>query len=165
MVPDFFQLFVAHRFASFRDPHDLDEVVGSDGRPGLAPEDVVEAGEGAAFVVQAIVIEERVADPPAGETIDDEVELVLGRRLGGRAVPGEDPVVEAMDRIDERHFEFQARRLLYPDRFAKSSHDRGLVLVNGKEERAPLQGGEKEEEADDREHRALHETDEAGGEM
>ena len=74
-------------------------------RAGFAAQDVVEARERAAFVVQAVEIEERVADPPARETIDDQVELVLGGALRRRAVPGEDAVVEAMDVVDEGQLE------------------------------------------------------------
>ncbi len=70
-----------------------------------------------------------------------------------------------MHDVDEGNLELQPRRLLDPDGLAEAGHDRGFVLVNGEEERAPFQCGEEDDDADDGQHRALHEPDEAGGKM
>ena len=161
----FLEFWIVQRRAALRQPNDLDQVVRRHRGARLAPEDVVEARERAALVVQAVKIEERVADFPAREAIDDQVKLVLGRAFRRRAVPGEDAVVEAMHRVDERHLELQAGRFFDADRFAETRHDRGFVLMHDEEERAPFQRGQEEDEPDDGEHGILHEADEAGGKV
>ncbi len=85
--------------------------------------------------------------------------------LGRRPVPGEDAVVETMDGIDNGKLELQPGRLLDPDGLAEASHDRGFVLMDGEEKRAPFQRREQKDEPDNGEHGPLHETNEAGGKM
>ena len=64
-----------------------------------------------------------------------------------------------MDGIDEWHLEFQSRCFFHADRFAEARHDRGLVLVDDEEQRAPFQAGQNENESDDREDGILRETE------
>jgi hypothetical protein len=70
-----------------------------------------------------------------------------------------------MNGIDHRDFEFQAGSFVHADRFSKTGDDRGLVLMDGEKKRAPFECGEEKDETDNREHWALDEIDEAGGEM
>ena len=84
------QLLVAHRFPSFGYANDFDQVMCGDCRAGFAAENIVEARERATLVIEPIVVQHRIADPPPGETIDDDIEFVFGWTFDGRPVPGED---------------------------------------------------------------------------
>src|SRR5206468_6260396 len=50
---------------------------------------------------------ERIYNPPAGEEVDRDVELVLGWHIGRIAVPLENTLVDQVDVLDEGHLEFQ----------------------------------------------------------
>ena len=75
-----------------------------DGCARFAAENIVETRERAALVIEPVVIEEWIADAPTRETIDDDVEFVLGRTFGRRTVPGEDAFVETLHLVDDRQF-------------------------------------------------------------
>jgi hypothetical protein len=74
---------------------------------GLAAEDVVESRLGAALVAQAEVILQWIGDAPAGKQIDRDLELVLGRPVRRAAVPLQDPLLDRVDLLDERHLELR----------------------------------------------------------
>src|SRR4029077_1826285 len=73
------QLLVSHRFAPFGNADDLYKIVRGDSGSRFASENVIQARQGTAFVVEPIIVQERIADTPSGKTIDDNVELVFGR--------------------------------------------------------------------------------------
>jgi ribosomal protein L35 len=86
---------------------DLDQLVLGDRIAGLAAQDVVEARLGTAFVAQSQEILQWIGNPPAGEEIDRDVELVLGRHVRGTAVPLEHPFVDRIDLLDKGHLDLQ----------------------------------------------------------
>ncbi len=125
-----------------------------DGRPGLAVEDVVEAGLGAAFVAQPLEEEQRIDDPPPGVGVDIEESFVFGRHLVGRAVPLEEPFVEEIGFLQERDLDFEARG---HDRVAHRSAELGnddlFGLVDDveratRDENQNQEGDEDDEEGD-----------------
>ncbi len=113
---------------------------------GFGAEDVVEAGLGAAFVAELLVEFEGVADAPAAEGVDDDVDFVFGGHAGGGAVPLEDAFFEAVDALDEGGFEVEAG---LDDGVAHGLAELGdddlLALGDGEE------GGVEDEEGEDRE--------------
>src|SRR3984893_3020919 len=50
---------------------------------------------------------ERIYNPPAGEEVDRDVELVLGWHIGRIAVPLENSLVDQVDVLDEGHLDLQ----------------------------------------------------------
>ena len=106
---------------------------------GFAAENVVEARKSAPLVIEPIVVQHRIADPPPGETIDDDVELVFGWTFDGRAVPGEDAFVEPLQLIDDRQLHLQTRRGDRANDFAETRDDHRLVLRYDKEQRSPFE--------------------------
>ena len=92
---------VAKRHAILGGADDLDQLMLGDGISGLAPQDVVQAGLSTAFIAQSQEVLEGLGDPPAGEEIDRDVELVLGRHVRRVAVPLENPLVDRIDVLDE----------------------------------------------------------------
>ena len=102
-----------------------------DGVAGLAAENVVQPGLGAALVVQPQEILQRVGDPPASIHIDRDVKLVLGRHVRRTAVPFENPLVDRVDLLDERQLELQTGgRDRLTDRLAELGDDRLLDLAH-----------------------------------
>src|SRR5205085_7794228 len=106
----FLQFLIAHRFSPFGYANDFDQIVRGDGGARLAAEDIVQARERAPFVIEPIVVEHRIADSPPGETIDDDVELILGWTFDGWPVPGEDAFVEPLQLVNQRQLHLQPGR-------------------------------------------------------
>ena len=106
-VPAFFQLLIAQRFSSFGYPDNFYQIVRSDSGSRFAAQNIIQARECAALVIQSVVVEERIADPPPSKTIDNDVELVFGRAFGRWPIPGEDTLIESVHFIDDRYFNFQ----------------------------------------------------------
>src|SRR5258706_6081461 len=50
---------------------------------------------------------ERIGNPPAGEEVDRDVELVLGWHIGRIAVPFENSLVDQVDVLDEGYLDLQ----------------------------------------------------------
>src|SRR5690349_21574540 len=92
---------VAQRYAILGGADDLDQLMFGDGVAGPAAEDIVEAGLSATLVVQPQKVLQRIDDAPAGEKVDRDVELVLGRHVGRIAIPLENPLVDQVDVLDE----------------------------------------------------------------
>ena len=98
---------------------------------GLAAQDIVEAGLSTAFVVQPQEVLERIHNPPAGEQVDRDVELVLGWHIGRTAVPFENALVDEVDVLDEGHLDFQTGgRHRIADRPAELGDDRLLDFAH-----------------------------------
>jgi len=66
---------------------------------GLAAQDVVQAGLSAAFIAQTEKVLEGIRDPPAGEEVDRDVELVRGRHVRWVAIPLENALVDRIDAV------------------------------------------------------------------
>src|SRR5260221_5949738 len=103
------QTFIVLRLAALVRAHDLDQLVLGDRVANLAPENVLEPRLSAAFIAQADEELQRVLDAPAAKRIDVDVGLVLRRDADRRAVPFEETLVEAVDRLNERLLEVQPR--------------------------------------------------------
>src|ERR1700730_11740088 len=94
---------VAQRHAVLGGADDLDQLVLGDGVTGLAAQNIVQAGLSTALIVQPQKVLERIYNPPAGEEVDRDVELVLGRHIGRIAVPLENSLVDKVNVLDEGH--------------------------------------------------------------
>jgi hypothetical protein len=57
--------------------------------------------------VQAQKVLERICNPPAGEEVDRDVELVLGWHIGRIAVPLQNSLVDKVDILDEGDLDLQ----------------------------------------------------------
>ena len=105
------------------------------GIAGLATENVVKAGLRTALIAQPQKILQRVGYPPAGEEVDRDVELVLGRHIRRAAVPFEHPFIDRVDVLDERHLHLESScRHRVADRLTELSDDHLLHFahdVNG----------------------------------
>ncbi|KAG0505430.1 MAG: hypothetical protein Udaeo_12360 [Candidatus Udaeobacter sp.] len=145
-----FQLFVAHRLSPLSYANDFDQIMCGHGAARFAAEDVVETRKSTPLVIQPIVVKHWVTDSPPGETIDDNVELVLGRAFGRRPVPGDYALVEPLHLIDERQLHLQPRGGDCANDFAEPRDDHRLVLVHHEEQRSPFQCGQNEKNAQDR---------------
>ena len=88
---------------------DLNQVVAGHHVPRLAADDIVDPRERTPLVPQALEVDERIDDPPAGEGLDHHIQLVAGGHLRGIAVPGENPFVEPVGRLHERDLEVEPR--------------------------------------------------------
>src|SRR5882757_7818304 len=98
---------------------------------GLAAENVVQAGLGTAFIVQAQEGLEGIDNPPAREQVDRDVKLVLGWHIGRIAVPLKNPLVEQVDVLNEGNLELQAgARHGITDRFAELRDNRLLDFAH-----------------------------------
>src|SRR5712671_7491143 len=122
------QLLVAHRFPPFGYANDFDQIMCGDCSAGFAAENVVEARERAPLVIEPIVVQHRIADPPPGETIDDNVELIFGWTFDGWPVPGEDAFVEPLQLIDDWQLHLQAGRGDGTNDLAETRNDHRFVL-------------------------------------
>src|SRR5436309_6534059 len=125
----FFQFLVTLRFSPFGNADNFYKIVRGDSGPRFAPQNVIQSRQGTALVVEPIVVEEWVADTPPGETIDNNVELVFGRALGGWAVPGEDTFVESVHLIDDRQLNLQSRVCDRANDFTKTRDDHSFILM------------------------------------
>src|SRR3974377_1355502 len=102
-----------------------------DGVTGLAPENIVQPGLSTAFIVQPQKILERIYNPPAGEEVDRDIELVLGRHIGRTAVPLENSLVDQVDVLDEGHLDLQTGgRHGSADRLAELGNNRLLDFAH-----------------------------------
>src|SRR5438034_6118763 len=129
----FLQLLVPQRLSPFRYPNDFHKIMRGDGGAGLAAEDVIEARKRAALVIEPIVVEEWVADPPPGEAIDNDVELILGRAFSRWPVPGQDAFIEAVHLVDHRQLDLQSWARDGANDFAKTRDDDVFVLMNNEQ--------------------------------
>src|SRR5882757_1000222 len=150
-----FQLFVAHRFPPLGYANDFDQIMCGDCSAGFAAENIVEARESAPLVIEPIVVQHRIADPPPGKTIDDDIELVFGWTFDWRPVPGEDAFVEPLQLIDDRQFHLQPGRGDSANDLAETRDDHGFILVNDKQQRCPFKRSQNEKNPEDRHHPAL----------
>ena len=122
---------IAQRHAVLGGADDLDQLMLGDGVAGFAAENVVEARLGTALVAQPQKVLQGIGDPPAGEEVDRDVELVLGRHVGRIAVPFENPLVDRIDLLDERDLELEAGRgHRRADRLAELGDDHLLDLAH-----------------------------------
>src|SRR5256885_13222401 len=78
-----------------------------DGVTGLTAQNIVEARLSTAFIVQPQKILERIYNPPAGEEVDRDVKLVLGRHVGRVSIPLENPFVHQVDVLDKGYLELE----------------------------------------------------------
>src|SRR5436190_3055422 len=115
---------------------------------GFAAENIVEARERAPLVIEPIVVQHRIADPPPGKTIDDDIELVFGWTFDGRPVPGEDAFVEPLQLIDDRQLHLQPGRGDCANDYAEPYNDLGFILVNCKKQRTPFKHIENQDTPD-----------------
>ena len=99
---------IGNGFTIFERADEFDELVFGDGVAGFAAKDIGDSGLGAAFIAEADEILFGVGDLPAGESIDIDVELILGGHIGGRAIPFEDAFFDAIDFLDEGDFPVEA---------------------------------------------------------
>ena len=127
----------------------------SDSGPRFAAENIIQARECAALVIEPIVVEERIADPPPSETIDNDVELVFGRAFGRRAVPGEDALIESVHFIDDRQLDLQSGVGDRANDFAETRDDHSFILMDNEQQRSPLECGQNEKNSQDRHQPAL----------
>ena len=74
---------------------------------GFAIEDVVEPGLGPLFASQALEVQERIGDPPAGVGVDMDEPLVPGRHFVRVAIPFQEALVEVVGLPDEGDLEVQ----------------------------------------------------------
>jgi hypothetical protein len=155
----FLQLCVAQRFSPFGNADDLYKIVRGDGGSRFAPQNVIQARQRTAFVVEPIVIEERIADPPSSETIDNNVELVFGRAFSRRSVPGEDTLVKTVHFIDHGEFDLQSRACDRANDFAKTRDDHSFVLMDNEKQCSPFERGQNEKNPQDRHQSALQKAD------
>ena len=151
----FLQLLVAQRFSRFGHPNNLHEIVRCHGSPRFAAQNVIQARERAALVVESIVVKEWIADTPPGETIDNDIELVFGGTFGGRPVPGENALVEALHFVDHRQFYLQSGSRNGANDFAETRDNDRFVLMDHEEQRSPFERGQDEKNAQDRHQPAL----------
>src|SRR5438876_160303 len=82
----------------------------------------------AAFVIEPIVVENRIADVPARKAIHDDVEFVLGGAFRRRSIPGQDALVEAVHFVDDRQLYLQSGRGDRANNFAETRNDNVLIL-------------------------------------
>ena len=113
---------------------------------------------GGAFVAELLHEHQRVHDLPAAKRVHDDVNLVLGGHLSGRAVPLQHLVGKAVHGLDERHFEVQAgfgHRLSHD--LLELGDDNLLAHVHGVtrgvEQNQPDDDGQDGENGGDRFHR------------
>src|SRR6202011_967678 len=66
-----------------------------------------QAGLSTAFIVQPQKVLERIHNPPAGEEVNGDVELVLGRHIGWIAVPLENSLLDQVDVLDEGYLDLE----------------------------------------------------------
>src|SRR4029453_2321002 len=92
---------IAQRHTILRGADDLDQLMLGDGISGLTAQNVIQAGLSTAFVVESQKVLERIYNPPAGEEVDRDVELVLGWHIGRITVPLENSLVDKVDVLDE----------------------------------------------------------------
>src|SRR5206468_9228395 len=121
----------------------------------FAAENIVEARERTPLVIEPIVVQHWIANPPPGKTIDDDIELVFGWTFDWRSVPGEDAFVEPLQLIDERHLHLQPRRRDCANDFAETRDDHGFILVNDKQQGSPFKRSHNETNPANRHHPAL----------
>src|SRR5215217_2651031 len=105
---------------------------------GFAAQDVIQARERTALVIESIVVQDWIADAPARETIHNNVEFVLGRAFGRRTVPGENAFIEALYLVDNRQLHLQSRRSDGANDFAETGDDYVFILLHHKEQRSPF---------------------------
>ncbi len=140
---------VAQRHAVLGGADDLDQLVLGDGVAGLAAEDVVQAGLGAAFVAQPQEVLQGIGDAPAREEVDRDVELVLGRHVRRTAVPLENALVDRIDLLDEGHLDLEAGGGHgIADRLAELGDDHLLDLAH-RVERACSDCGQQRDDSED----------------
>src|SRR6266498_2685525 len=151
------------RFPSFSDSHDLVEIISvtkgrkplhdednlykimrGDSGPRFASQNVIQTRERTALIVEPIIVEKWIADTPPGETIDNNVELVLGGTFGRRAVPGEDALVKTVHLIDHRQLDLQSGTCNRANDFTKTRDDHSFILVNNEQQRSPFKRGQDE---------------------
>ena len=117
------------------------------GCAGLAAQDVLESGLGAAFVPQAQEVLHGIGDAPAGKGIDLDVGLVLGGHFHHRAIPAHVPLVNAIDLLHERHLEVQpGLRDRIAHRTTELGQDGLLGLADRVESLTQEQHGEQRED-------------------
>src|SRR5439155_25718669 len=109
-------------------------------------------------VIEAIVIEKWIADAPPGKAIDNDMELVFGGTFGGRPVPGENALVEALHFVDYRELYLQSGRGNGANDFAEARDDDGFILMDHEEQCSPFQRGENEKDAQNRHQPALQKS-------
>jgi hypothetical protein len=107
--------------------------VRGDGGARLAAEDVVKARERTAFVIEPIVVQERIADMPPGKAIDNNVELVLGRAFRRRSVPRKDALIEPVHFIDDWQLDLQSGIGDGPNDFTEPCNDDVFVLIDNEQ--------------------------------
>ncbi len=138
-------MFIQHGLAIFRGTDGFDEVVAGDDVAGLTAEDVIQAGLGAAFVAQLLIEGEGVFNAPAAKGVHNDVNFVLGGHSGGRAIPLEDALFEAIDRLNERGLEMKTGLdNRFPDGFAELGDDDLLPFTDG------VEGGVEDDDEKDR---------------
>ena len=151
----FLQLLVAHRFSPFGNSDYLYKVVRGDSGSRFASENVIQARQRTAFVVEPIIVEERIANTPSGKTIENNVELVFGRAFSRRSVPGEDTLVKTVHFIDHGQFDLQSRACDRTNDFAETRDDHSFILRDNEKQRSPFERGQNEKNPQDRHQSAL----------
>ena len=138
-----------HRFAVLVGADDLDEVVLRNRVTGLAAEDVLETGLGAALIVQAHEVSHRVGDTPAGISVDMDISLIAGRDCHGQPIPFEKAFIDAVHVLNEWQLEVQTGfGSWFAHRFAELSNDNLFGLMDRVE--AAENGAENNQDPKDR---------------
>src|SRR5438067_8774477 len=134
---------------------DLYKVVRGNSGSRFASENVIQARQGTAFVVEPIIVEERIADTPSGKTIENNVELVFGRAFSRRSVPGEDTLVKTVHFIEHGQFDLQSGVCDRANDFAETRDDHSFILMDNEKQRSPFERCENEENPQNRHQSAL----------
>ena len=122
----------------------------SDSGSRFAAQNIIQARECAALVIEPVVVEERIADPPPSETIDNDVELILGRAFGRWAIPGEDTLIESVHFIDDWQFDFQSGVRDRANDFTETRDDHSFILMDNEQQGSPLERRQNEKNSQDR---------------
>src|SRR3981081_217291 len=104
-----FKSLVVQWLTALVSAHDFDQVVFGDGVARLTAGDVVEAREGAPFVVQTYEISFRVLDPPTRKGVDMNIRFVPGWNRDRSAVPFQETFIKTVYTLHDWYLEMQAR--------------------------------------------------------
>src|SRR5437868_302948 len=151
----FFQLLVAHRFSPLGHTDDLYKVVRGNSGSRFASKNVIQPRQRTAFVIEPIIVQERIADTPSSKTIDNNVELVFGRAFSRRSVPGEDTLVKTVHFIEHGQFDLQSAACDRANDFAETRDDHSFILMDNEKQRSPLECSQNEKNSQDRHQSAL----------
>src|SRR5205814_9801149 len=156
------QFRITQGLAPFSDSNDLDQIVRGYSRTRLASKNIIQPRERTTFIIQSIVVEQRIANAPAREAIHDEIQLILGWAFRRRAVPRQDAFIESIYFIEERQLHLQSRSSFRANSLTEPSNDGIFVLVNDKKHRAPFETSKNKEHPEHSHSSGLQKPNERG---